>query len=61
MMNPNGNLEQILESAVVISLADLMRGAEIGLVHVEYGFAPTGTLEVRSSITRGHWLLACEY
>jgi hypothetical protein len=41
-----------------------MRGAEIGLVHVEYGFAPTGTLDylkVWSSITRGHWLLACEY
>ena len=64
MMNPNSNLEQILESAVVISWADLMRGAETGLVHVEYGFAPTGTLDylkVWSSITRGHWLLACEY
>jgi hypothetical protein len=34
------------------------------LIHIEYGFAPTGTLEylkVWSSITRGHWLLACEY
>ena len=64
MMNPNGNLERVLESAVVVSWADLMRGAEIGLVHVEYGFAPTGTLDylkVWSSITRGHWLLACEY
>lgn len=63
-MNPNGNLEGILESAVVVSWADLMRGAEIGLIHVEYGFAPAGTLDylkVWSSITRGHWLLACEY
>jgi hypothetical protein len=34
------------------------------LIHIEYGFAPTGTLDylqVWSSITRGHWLLACEY
>ena len=64
MMNPNDNLERILESAVIISWADLMRGAETGLIHVEYGFAPAGTLDylkVWSSITRGHWLLACEY
>jgi hypothetical protein len=64
MMNPNDTLERILESAVVVSWADLMRGAEIGLIHVEYGFAATGTLDylkVWSSITRGHWLLACEY
>ena len=63
-MNPNGNLEGILESAVIVSWADLMRGVETGLIHVEYGFAPTGTLDylkVWSSITRGHWLLACEY
>jgi hypothetical protein len=41
-----------------------MHGAETGLIHIEYGFAPGGTLEylkVWSSITRGHWLLACEY
>ncbi len=63
-MNSNGNLEGILESAVIISWADLMRAAETGLIHVEYGFSPTGTLDylkVWSSITRGHWLLACEY
>ena len=60
----NQSLEQTLEASIVVSWADLMRGAEIGLVHVEYGFAPTGTLDylkVWSSITRGHWLLACEY
>jgi hypothetical protein len=41
-----------------------MRGTHTGLIHIEYAFAPTGTLEyvkVWSSIARGHWLLACEY
>lgn len=63
-MNPNGNLEQIIESAVVISWADLTRGTSAGLIHIEYGFAAGGTLDylkVWSSLTRGHWLLACEY
>lgn len=65
-MNPNGNpnLERILESAIVVSWADLVRDAQTGLIHIEYGFAPAGTLDylkVWSSITRGHWLLACEY
>src|SRR5579859_8086711 len=65
-MNPNGNsnLERILESAIVVSWADLVHDAQTGLIHVEYGFAPTGTLDYLkfwSSITRGHWLLACEY
>jgi hypothetical protein len=62
--NENQSLERVLESAVVVSWADLMRGAENGLIHIEYGFAPSGTLDylkVWSSITRGHWLLACEY
>jgi hypothetical protein len=60
----NKSLELTLESAIVVSWTDLMHGAQIGLIHVEYGFAPTGTLDylkVWSSITRGHWLLACEY
>jgi len=65
-MTPNGNpsLEQILESAIIVSWADLMRDAQTGLIHIEYGFAPTGTLDylkIWSSLTRGHWLLACEY
>ena len=63
-MKRNGNLEQILESAVVISWADLTRGTSAGLIHIEYGFAAGGTLDylkVWSSLTRGHWLLACEY
>lgn len=63
-MNPNGYLEQVLESAVVVSWADLTRGSSAGLIHIEYGFASGGTLDylkVWSSLTRGHWLLACEY
>jgi len=63
-MNPNGNLDRILESAVITSWADLMRGAPTGLIQIEYGFATGGTLDylkVWSSLTRGHWLLACNY
>jgi hypothetical protein len=62
--NQNQNFDQILESAVIANWADLMRGAQSGLIHVEYGFVPAGTLDylqVWSSITRGHWLLACAY
>src|SRR5438270_7098318 len=64
-MKPYENsLERILESAIVVSWADLMRGAQTGLIHIEYGFAAGGTLDylqVWSSVTRGHWLLACGY
>jgi hypothetical protein len=63
-MNSNENLERILESAVVMSWTDLARGAPAGLIHIEYGFAAGGTLDylkVWSSLTRGHWLLACDY
>jgi hypothetical protein len=63
-MNPNGNLDRILEAAVVVSWADLTRGTPTSLIHIEYGFAAGGTLDylkVWSSLTRGHWLLACQY
>jgi hypothetical protein len=65
-MNTNNShsLERILESAVVTSWAELMHGAEGGLVQIEYGFAAGGTLDylkLWSSVTRGHWLLAVEY
>ena len=63
-LNESQSLGQVLESAIVVSWADLMRGAPSGLIHIEYGFAPSGTLEylqVWSSVTRGHWLLACSY
>jgi hypothetical protein len=58
------SLERILESAIVTSWPDLTRGTSVGLIHIEYGFAAGGTLDylkVWSSLTRGHWLLACEY
>src|SRR5437879_11794428 len=60
----NQSLERILESAIVVSWSDLMRGAQTGLIHIEDGFAAGGTLDylqVWSSVTRGHWLLACGY
>jgi hypothetical protein len=63
-LNQAQNLERILESAVVVSWTDLMRGDKRGLIHIEYGFAPSGTLDylqVWSSINRGYWLLACSY
>lgn len=64
MKSVNQSLEHALESAVIVSWTDLMHDAQTGLIHIEYGFAPTGTLDylkVWSSLTRGHWLLACEY
>lgn len=63
-LSENQSLERILESAIVVSWADLMPGAQTGLIHIEYGFAAGGTLDylkVWSSTIRGQWLLACEY
>jgi len=65
-MNPDANqtLDRALECAIVVSWPDLTHGDETGLIHVEYSFTPTGTLEylkVWSSIAPGHWLLACDY
>lgn len=60
----NQSLERTLESAVIVSWVDLIHEAPTGLIHIEYGFAPAGTLDylkIWSSLTRGHWLLACEY
>ena len=61
---PNESMEQILESAVVANWTDLMPGGRSGLIHIEYGFAASGTLDylkVWASIKRGYWLLACTY
>ena len=63
-LNQVQNLERVLESAVVVSWADLMHGIQSGLVHIEYGFSPSGTLDhlqVWSSKRRGYWLLVCSY
>jgi hypothetical protein len=56
--------EQILESAIVVSWPDLMRGGRSGMIHIEYGFSSGATLDylkVWTSIKRGYWLLACTY
>lgn len=58
------SLDKVLESATVVSWTDLMRGAQTGVIHIEYGFTVHDTLDylkLWSSITRGHWLLACRY
>jgi hypothetical protein len=58
------SIVQILECAIVASWNDLVRGAQAGLIHIEYELAPDGTvdsLKVWSSTSRGHWFLACEY
>ena len=63
-LKENQDLERILESAVVASWPDLVSGGGSGLMQIEYGFAAGGTLDylkIWSSITRGHWLLACTY
>jgi hypothetical protein len=60
----NITLDQILESAVVLSWKDLLPGKRTTLVHVEYRLGPGGSLEflkVWSSITRGHQYLVCEW
>ena len=62
--NESQSLERILESAVVVSWADLMRGTQAGLIQIEYRFAVAGTLDYLmfwSSISRGHWLLVLDY
>ena len=64
MLNISHNFDQLLESAVVASWADLMRGSQSGPIHVEYGFAPSRTLDclqVWICVVKGRWLLACEY
>ena len=64
ILNENQDLERILESAVVASWPDLVSSTHSSLIQIEYGFAAGGTLgylKVWSSITRGHWLLACTY
>jgi hypothetical protein len=58
------SLDRILESAVIVSWADLMKDSSSGLIHLEHSFAPDGSLEslkILSSETRGHWYLACDY
>jgi len=60
----NHTLEQMLECAIVASWEDLTNGTQPGLIHIEYNLTAGGTvddLRIWSSVTRGHWLLVCEY
>ena len=60
----NITLDQILESAVVLSWKDLLPGTRTSLVHVEYRLEAGGSLEflkVWSSITSGHQYLVSEW
>jgi len=62
--NEKQSLERILESAVVVCWADLMRGTATGVIQIEYGFSPRGTLDylqIWSSISSGPSLLVCRY
>ena len=61
---PNQNLEQMLESAIIVSWDDLMPAGTSGTIHVQYRFAGDHTLanlQVWASEIRGHWMLVCEY
>jgi hypothetical protein len=62
--NEKQSLDATLESAIIVAWPDLMHSAQAGLIHIEYGFSTTGMLDylkVWSSVSRGHWLLACQY
>jgi hypothetical protein len=58
------SLDRILECAVMLSWADLIRVNQSGLIHLDYGFGPGDSisyLKLWSSTIRGQWNLACEY
>jgi hypothetical protein len=62
-MNREQNIERILEAAVIVSWSDLIP-ERTGLVNIEYGFSPKGTLDhllILASVRRGYWLLICSY
>jgi hypothetical protein len=44
-MNQHQNFDQLLQSAVIASWVDLIRGSQRGLIHVEYGFSLSGGLD----------------
>ena len=57
-------IEEMLESAVVLSFSELLQEPRKGMVHVEYGTAPEPSLQYlkmwRSENHKG-WDLICEY
>ena len=59
----NLNLDRIWNLPLLYP-GQICAGAQTALIQIEYAFAQTDTLDyfkVWSSLSRGHWLLACEY
>lgn len=57
-------INRVLESAVVLSWNDLVKGSHSGIINVEYGTAPEPSLQylkIWLSTARGTWDLICEY
>ena len=57
-------LEDVFESAVVLSWRDLLQGQHEGVVHVEFGTAPEPSLQylkIWRSTKEKKWDLICEY
>jgi hypothetical protein len=62
--NTRGRIDQVLESAVVLSWKELLKSPATAVVQVEYGTAPEASLQYLKmwlSTTRGQWDLFCEY
>jgi hypothetical protein len=58
------SLDRLLESAMIQSWPDLMKGATSGSLHLEYGFAADNSVEhltLWSSKVQGQWDLVCDY
>jgi len=61
---PNLPLDDILESAVILSWSELFSGPDSSMVHVEYATAPEPCLQylkIWRSSKRSKWELICEY
>jgi hypothetical protein len=57
-------IDRVLESAVVLSWNDLVKGSHPGTIDIEYGTAPEPSLQylkIWLSTARGTWDLICEY
>lgn len=60
----NLQLEDVLESAVILSWNELISGIDSATVHVEFATAPEPSLQylkIWRSTERGKWDLICEY
>lgn len=64
VQNQRAHIDDVLESAVVLSWQELQKGLRPGKISVEYGTAPEPSLQyvkMWRSPTRGTWDLICEY